>query len=262
MYLPQPKVHLHMPFAFRKDGQLQAVYCQCNAQFRYRGGSIVGARPTAWKLQWMLPESGATRSLPTGLAENEEECSPTVSDFRGGVQVSFIGRVAGAKPSGKTLFGVAHRLFVMRGPDIHHLGPAAMFSDEQASCGFVRPDLAILANGADGIARIIGGRARTLATSFEQLHRISYCFDRPDRILITGSLGSRRAPQTIVFDVDDGKTGRVLGELQADGRPCYKPSLLADVAIVPIATSRGQERRLWSTASFLIVGTAIGAALS
>jgi hypothetical protein len=241
MFMPQSQHHAHMPFAFRRDRHLQAVFSQSVPRFRRRRGQIVSARPTAWKLQWVMPFVPAMGEIRTGLAANEDECSPTLCEAPGELQLSFIGTLRAEKPNVKTLDGASHRLFVMKGPEINQLQSATRYSDEECYCGFARPDLAILASGVDGNARIVGRKAKTLKTSFQQLARISYCFDAPSKLLITGVRGPGSLPETILFDLD---AVRILGELRVQGQPCYKPSLLSDLAVVPVPPFCKQGWRL------------------
>jgi hypothetical protein len=119
--------------------------------------------------------------------------------------------------------------------------------------------LAILASGVYGNARIVSRETKTLKTSFRQLARISYCFDAPSKILITGVAERGRLPETIVFDLD---AGRVLGELRVHGRPCYKPSLLAGLAVVPVPPVCKQGWRLSYGDRYKIVPTSIEARVS
>jgi len=119
-----PAHHSHMPFAFWRDGHMQTVFSQSLPRHRLRRGKLVAARPSAWKLQWCMPFVPAVGKIDTRLGESEDECSPTVSEHQGEVQVSFVGTLAKERPQGKTLDGAAHRLFVMKEPSIDRLGPA------------------------------------------------------------------------------------------------------------------------------------------
>jgi hypothetical protein len=231
MLLQHSPHHVHMPFLFHRDGQLQGVFSESVRRFRRRGGAIVPHRSAAWKLQWIMPLVPASGLIHTGLSEDEDECSPTVCQADGGIQLSFIGTLLDERPAVKTLDGASHRLIVMKGADIDSLGPATRFSDDECYCGFARPDVAILASGVDGTARIVGRRSKTLKTSFSQLGRISYCFDAPSTILITGIVRRGRPPETILYDLEKDV---VLGELRINGRPSYKPSLISGLAIAPV----------------------------
>jgi len=223
--------HAHMPFVFRHGGQVQLIYGRAIPQYRRRLGKLVTARPTAWKLQWLMPHLPAMGQIQTGLDETEDECSPTVSETKDGIQLSFIGTLLGERAKGKTLDGGVHRLFTMTGSDVDHLGPAVRVSEEECYCGFSRPDLIVFSSGVDGNAHVVGGRVKTLQTDFATLVRISYRFDEPSVLLITGTTGPRVAPQTIMMDID---TGKLLGELKIEGQSCYKPTLISGLAITPL----------------------------
>lgn len=265
MRMPPSENDMHMPFVFhREPGKPEVLYSQCTPRLRPRNGKMVAGRPTAWKLHWLAPDAEFARRVFTGLEETADECSPTLSVTDRGVQVSFVGAVRpdrrAARSAGDRPRLGPHRLFVMRGPNLRRLSPAVPFNDEQCYCGFARPDLAVLGSGADGTARIYGERTGELRTGFVHIARISYCFDAPSRILVTG-VPERRTPyQTIVFDLDAGK---VLGELKVDGLSSYKPSLCGNLAVTPCQGRAGlQHWRLQASEKYSVETTAVEAALA
>ena len=191
---------------------------------------MVSARPTPWKLHWAIPSISAAGRIVTGLDAREVECSPSVCEVEGGVQLSFIGTMSSERPKTPVAGHVAHRLFVMRGPEIDQLEPAVPYNNEHCYSGFARPDLVILSSGEDGTARIVVPRPQTLKTSFRSISRINYCFDAPSRLLLTGYSDPSSGFATVVFDLT---ARRLLGELKIDGESTYKPSVLAGTAVLP-----------------------------
>jgi hypothetical protein len=242
MYMAQSQFHAHMPFLFRRDRHVCAVFCQSIPRFRRRNGKIVPDRPTPWKLQWIMPYLPAMGTINTGLHEYQVECSPTVSENKGGLRLSFIGTIGPRGLSQNTVDGAAHRLFVMEGPEINQLGSARLHSDEECYCGFSRPDLTLWSSGNDGVINAVGQGVSKLYTSFEKLNRISYCFDEPSQILVTGSTGAKVPPMTVLIDISSGRT---LGEVRVNNYPTYKPSILSDMTTAPVPPICKQGWRLW-----------------
>ncbi len=247
MFMPQSQFHAHMPFVFRIGQQISLLYCQGTPQFRQRFGKLVPGRLSPWKLQWIMPYLPAMGAITTGLGEDQEECSPSLCEQNGELHLSFIAAVGTANDRAKTMDGVSRRLFVMRGPEISLLSPAEEHSGEECYCGFARPDLAMWASGMDGIIHVEGGNTKILNTDFSGLRRISYRFDRPSEILITGVQKDRSSPFTIVFDIESGKN---LGELRVNGHAAYKPGLIHEMVAAPTPPICKQGWRLWCGTAF------------
>lgn len=249
MLLTQPQPQVHMPFAFRIGRDICAVYSQSLPQFRRRFRKIVPDNPGRWKLHWSMPHLPAFGPIDTGLGENEDECSPAVCEVKGEFHLSFIGTAGPKRTSDKSLDREGHRLFVMSGPAIDRLGKARPYSEQETYCGFVRPDLAMRASGTDGTIHVDRDKTKTIRTSYAELYRISYCFDSPSQILITGSRGRGKLPETIIVDV---RLRKVIGELRFQGQPTYKPSLLSNMAVIPTQAMPGEGWRLSNSSQFSI----------
>jgi len=206
-------------------------------------------------LHWALPGLSAAAPIDTGLAQREVECSATVCEVEGGVQLTFIGTVSEGYPKMPVPGHVAHRLFVMRGPEIDQLGLAVPYNDEHCVSGFARPDLVIMSSGEDGTARIVEPHKKTLKTSFQSIARISYCFDAPSQILLTGYLNPSLPMATVVYDL---AAHRVLGELKVAGESTYKPSVLGSSAAIPHLGADGHSWSVMHNTSYSLHPTSIG----
>jgi hypothetical protein len=213
----------HMPFAFEQSSRWNLVFCRSTPQYRVFKRYVLRDRDSAWKLHWSFPLVPASGRLSTGLAEEDIECSPSVCSVDDELQLSFIGCLisAGAVKSYPTRNGFAHRLFSMRGRDLTSLGKAIPVSDEECYCGFSRPDLTIVSDGKDGTARFTGRAKGTLTTTFDRMSRITFCFDEPSRLIITGEVGTQE-PLTVLYDFGEDQT---LGQLELGGMRLYKPTI-------------------------------------
>jgi len=181
------------------------------------------------------------KRINTGLGENEVECSPCVSCDRGRLYLSFTGTARhGTGP-------LVHYLYRTSGPDLDNLARPVQVGKEPCFAGFSRPDLTVTASGSDGLIRFDGNSRFRLGTDFDQIARISFCFDQPSRLLITGITkpdqqrsGPGAQHSTIVYDVD---ARRVVGQLELDGEPLYKPSIRTGV--MAYSGEHAQVREGW-----------------
>jgi hypothetical protein len=125
---------------------------------------------------------GDVLPVRSALPDNEVECSPCLSHSGGAYHLSFIAT------RGHGMAPIRHRLYRASGRSPHDLGTPRPVSDDECYCGFARPGLVAAAAGTDGRIELRGGRRRVLDTDFRSISRIGYCFDAPQRLLITGAL--------------------------------------------------------------------------
>jgi len=183
--------------------------------------------------------SGKAHRIPTGLGENEVECSPCVSRDGNGLRLSFIAT------SGHGTGRLTHHLYQARGTSLDGLEHPRRVSDTPCFAGFARRDLVAMADGNDGLIRLDGRIRERLETDFEQIARISFCYDQPAHLLITGisifdRLRERASAKhsTIVYDVEQRQ---VIGQLQRDGRRLYKPTVCGGSLVCAAEQHHAQE---------------------
>lgn len=259
----EPNRLTHMPFLFRQQNQLKLVYCASDEMPRRVPQYSRAGTTRIWKMYWMPFRDGVgilaeAKRIHTGLGENEVECSPCVSRGGGRLYLSFIASARhGTGP-------LEHYLYRASGPDLDNLARPMRIGDEPCFAGFSRPDLTVTASGKDGLIRFDGASRFRLDTDFDEMSRISFCFDQPSRLLITGVSKSDRQRSgtiashgTIVYDLDER---RVLGQLELDGKPLYKPTICTGV--MTYSGEHAQVREGWrlrSTDRFAMKSTAMQA---
>jgi len=223
-----------MPFLFRHRNELILVHCASDPAPR-AAIQPLGDHPRVKNVLDAVPRRSRdgvgilseAKRINTGLGENEVECSPCVSRGRGRLYLSFIATARhGTGP-------LVHYLYRASGPDLDNLIRPVRVGSEPCFAGFSRPDLTVTATGNDGLIRFDGKARFRLDTGFDRIARISFCLDQLSRLLITGITKSDRqrfgpgAPhRTIVYDIDQR---RVIGQLELDGEPLYKPSICTGV---------------------------------
>lgn len=240
----------HMPFLYRHENQLELVCCISDETSRRVPQYSRAGTTRVWKLYWMPFRDGIgilaeAQRIQTGLGENEIECSPCVSRDGGQLYLSFIATARhGTGP-------LTHYLYRANGSDLDQLSRPVRIGTEPCYAGFSRPDLTAMASGNDGLIRFDGNTRFRLDTDFDQISRISFCFDQPSRLLVTGISKSDRQlsgpsalHSTVVYDLEQR---RVVGELELDGRPLYKPTLCTGV--VAYAGERAHVREGWNLRS-------------
>jgi len=173
--------------------------------------SLFEYRP--WKLAWCDWRQREPRTIVTGLPAEAIECSPAFYRAEGFYQLSFLGGVPREER-------MEYHLYVMRGPSLEALGPAERVTDEPTRLGFLSPQWSCRSAGPHlRLEAQTVGHSLMLEHSFARLHRMTYCADDPQRLILTGRGGDFQS-LSLVHDLRTGTTHEIrLPE------PVYKATL-------------------------------------
>ena len=212
----------HMPFlAQNRDGE--AVLFFCRAADPEEDGTYI------WKAGY-LDADGEPRRLPTGMAADVTECSPTAWQDETGWHVSFI---AGGRPENPRF-----DLYRMDGPALDLLSPPVAL--KQTRTGFVYRDRLAWGELQDVVHVQDGSSAQDIELPGAHIYRVAYRADVPDSLLITGQWIREDEIFTLEYDLADGRQSFI----ECDGCAAYKCTILGEEIIYAERCGDHFEERL------------------
>ena len=182
-----------------------------------------------WKLYYIIGDGEPVR-LETNFTADVIECSPTAWQDETGWHVSFIS-------NGRSDSDI-YRLYRMDGTTLETLSrPVAV---RIARSGFIYEERIVVGEVQDvvHIHDSSGDRKIVLPGAF--LYRVSYRFDDPDKLLISGDwIGEMTDVFTLEYDLNTDAQRY----LECDGVPAYKCTILDDEILYAKRENGGFENR-------------------
>jgi hypothetical protein len=230
---------------FYRDGTL--IFCTSQQitqrQFRSSDTTVRDTEYRPWKLALADWETGAIRSLETGLPEDVIHCNPMFHVEDGVIRVSFI---AGFPHE----VAIHYLMYEMHGTSWDTLSEPQKVSEEFTCMGFISPrhicsgdtQTLYLTDKEDG-SRF---RVKTL---FEAILRAAYDPDCPTRLIITG-MDECDQYRTVIYDTVSHETLEINGPA-----PTYKACLVGNrIAFARRETEDIEDYQL-CTAPFVLEAT-------
>ncbi|MGE4157603.1 MAG: hypothetical protein AB7F75_00735 [Planctomycetota bacterium] len=197
--------------------------------FFCRAAAPVGDGTYIWKAGY-LDANGEPRRLPTRMADDVTECSPTAWRDASGWHVSFI---AGGRPDNPRF-----DLYRMDGPALDLLSPPVAL--QQTRTGFVHRDRLVWGELRDIIHVQDSSHAQEIELPGAHIYRIAYRADAPDVLLITGQWIREDEVFTLEYDLASGRQNFI----ECDGKPAYKCTILGTEIIHADRCGEHFEERL------------------